>query len=93
MYATVKQAVEFLRQIDESRVEEEGYLKEIIEKKREEQKAKRKALYNTNNTQLEADHLRFTGFSENERIDQSFNPFNNPLERDQSLVQISYMQN
>lgn len=50
MYATVKQAVEFLRQIDESRVEEEGYLKEIIEKKREEQRKRREAMGVGNST-------------------------------------------
>jgi hypothetical protein len=36
MFLTVKQAIEFLKTIDEDKVVEEGYLKAMIEKKRRE---------------------------------------------------------
>lgn len=34
MFLTVKQAIEFLKNVDEDKVSQEGYLKELIEKKR-----------------------------------------------------------
>ena len=34
MFLTVKQAVQFLKTVDEEKVSEEGYLKKMIEKKR-----------------------------------------------------------
>ncbi len=36
MFLTVKQAIEFLKTIDEDKVQEEGYLKAMIDKKRRE---------------------------------------------------------
>ena len=36
MFLTVKQAIEFLKTIDEDKVQEEGYLKAMIDKKRKE---------------------------------------------------------
>jgi len=34
MFLTVKQAIQFLKTVDEDKVSQEGYLKELIEKKR-----------------------------------------------------------
>ena len=34
MFLTVKQAIEFLKTVDEDKVGEQGYLKDLIEKKR-----------------------------------------------------------
>ena len=34
MFLTVKQAIEFLKNVDEEKVSEEGYLKSLIEKER-----------------------------------------------------------
>ena len=36
MFLTVKQAVEFLKNVDEDKVAEEGYLKSLIEDKRKQ---------------------------------------------------------
>ena len=42
MFLTVKQAIEFLKNVDEDKVNEEGYLKSLIEQQRRREAARRK---------------------------------------------------
>ena len=41
MFLTVKQAIEFLKNVDEDKVNEEGYLASLIEQQRRREAAKR----------------------------------------------------
>ena len=79
MFLTVKQAVQFLKTVDEEKVGQEGYLKSLIEEKRQ-QMAKRQAAQNHKTGNMT------TVRPLSNATDQSFNMFANPNNRDQSLV-------
>ena len=79
MFLTVKQAIEFLKNVDEDKVSEEGYLRLLIEKKRLEIARRHSSVRNgmgnlTTNRQISSD--------------MSFNILSNPIDKNQSLVMV-----
>ena len=80
MFLTVKQAVQFLKTVDEDKVSEEGYLKKMIEKKRLELAKRSVSSARQNHTSS-----RFVSGP----IEVSFNIMSNPMARDQSLVYVN----
>ena len=83
MFLTVKQAIEFLKNVDEGMVAQEGYLLSLIEQKRADLAQKRNVADFRQQTMLIGGHL-----SSGQR-DMSFNILSNPNVTDQSLVFVS----
>lgn len=76
MFLTVKQAVEFLKKVDEDKVSQEGYLLQLIENKKK-QMAQRQIQMRNGQNQLTMIRPN-SGFQQ----DMSFNILSNPLARD-----------
>lgn len=78
MFLTVKQAIEFLKTVDEDKVGEQGYLKDLIEKKRQELASR-----NNSHPGSGSQHLSvLIGTREGIASNESFNVMSNPNERD-----------
>ena len=73
MFLTVKQAVEFLKNVDEDKVAEEGYLKSLIEDKRKQIAQRQKTMRAGQN------HMTMIKGHASGPSDQSFNIMSNPM--------------
>ena len=81
MFLTVKQAVQFLKTVDEDKVSQEGYLKSLIEEKRQQMAKRQAALQQKTGNRTMVRPLSNT-------TDQSFNLLANPNDGHQSLVHL-----
>jgi len=86
MFLTVKQAIEFLKTVEENKVSDHGYLPQLIQEKRKE--VAQRQIY-----QLHFDDLRqqtlligSNAHNQSNKVHESFNLWSNPNDREQSLV-------
>lgn len=76
MFLTVKQAVEFLKKVDEDKVSQEGYLLELIENKKKQLAQRQIQMRNGQN------QLTMIRPNSGQVAEMSFNILSNPLARD-----------
>lgn len=85
MFLTIKQAIQFLKTVNEDKVGQKDYLKDLIEQKRRE--IAKCGRYNSGPVSAGIKSMLIVS-EHSEEKDISFNMMGNPMEKDQSLVNI-----